>query len=138
MHALVRKWLTYLERDRGASAHTIRAYSSDLRHLHDYLGARGADLSAVDRRQLRGWLASLGSPGKRPAPASLARRVATLRSFYGWAHAEGQLAVNPAAMLRGPRVPKTVPRILEVPEADAVMQRPSQHGILELRNRALL
>lgn len=138
MHELVRNWLAYLERDRGASAHTIRAYSSDLRHLEEYLLSRGNNLASADRRQLRGWLASLGTPGKRPAPASLARRVATLRSFFGWAHAEGLLPTNPAGLLRGPRVPRTVPRILEVPEADAVMQRPSQHGLLELRNRALL
>ena len=138
MHPLVRKWLDHLRRDRGASGHTVRAYSSDLRNLEAHLSARGSGLAEVDRRQLRGWLASLGAPGARPAPASLARRVATLRSFFGWAHAEGLLETNPAATLRGPRVPKTVPRILEVPEADAVVEHPSQHGLLELRNRALL
>jgi integrase/recombinase XerC len=135
---LARRWLEHLRRDRGASAHTERSYASDLRSLNAFLVARNADLVSARRRELRSWLASLGTPGHRPAPASLARRVATLRSFYSWLHAEGHIEQNPTATLRAPRVPRTVPRILEVPEAAAVVESPPQSGVLELRNRALL
>ena len=138
MHRLSRLWLTHLLRDRGASPHTRRSYASDLRLLQEHLSGRSLDLGTARRRDLRQWLASLGSPTDRPAPASLARRVATLRSFYGWLSAEGLRADNPAAGLRAPKVPRSVPRIMEVPETDAVMIHPTQSGILEVRNRALL
>jgi len=100
--------------------------------------ARGLDPARAGRRDLRQWLASLGSPTSRPAPSSLARRVATLRSFYGWLHSEGHLDHNPAVRLRAPKVPERVPRILEVPETDAVVMNPPQSGVLAVRNRALL
>jgi len=138
MHRLSRLWLTHLTRDRGASPHTRRSYASDLRLLQEFLLAKGSDLATAGRRELRSWLASLGTPEHRPSPASLARRVATLRSFYGWLHTEGHRLDNPAASLKAPKVPRRVPRILEVPEADALMVHPNQSGVLEVRNRALL
>ena len=135
-----RKWLDHLAAAKGASPHTLRAYGADLRSLAQHLGRRRPDrrLRDATRRELRSWLASLGSPGSRPAPASLARRVATLRGFYAWLVVEGQLAQSPAARIRPPRVPRRVPRILEVPEAAGVVENPPQQGVLALRNRALL
>lgn len=140
MDADARRWLDHLAAARGASPHTLRAYGSDLRSLAQHLGRRRPErrLRDASRRELRSWLASLGEPGKRPAPASLARRVATLRGFYGWLVIEGELEKNPAARIRPPRVPRRMPRILEVPEAADVVENPPQSGLLELRNRALL
>ena len=138
MHALVRTWLDHLSRARGVSEHTRRAYASDLRLLEAHLVARDLTLQSATRRALRSWLAQLGDAHTPPAPASLARRVATLRGFYGFLTAEGTIAEDPAAALRPPRVPRRMPRILEVPEAAAVVENPPQHGVLELRNRALL
>lgn len=142
MDADARRWLDHLAAARGASPHTLRAYGADLRRLREHLGRRSTDRSRrlrdATRRELRSWLASLGGPGRRPAPASLARRVATLRGFYGWLVAQGDLARNPAARIRPPRVPRRVPRILEVPEAANVVQNPPQQGLLAIRNRALL
>lgn len=140
MDSDARSWLEYLTAARGASPHTLRAYRGDLRSLASYLQRRRPDrrLRDASRRELRGWLASLGSVDSRLAPASLARRVATLRSFYGWMVREGRLEQSPAARIRPPRVARRVPRLLEVPEAAVVVENPPQKGILALRNRALL
>lgn len=140
MDADALSWLDHLNAARGASVHTLRAYRSDLHSLIHHLQRRQPDrcLRDASRRELRGWLASLGSVGTPPAPASLARRVATLRSFYSWMVCEGRLDQSPAARIRPPRVPRRVPRLLEVPEAAKVVENPPQQGVLALRNRALL
>ncbi len=138
MDSTVSAWLDYLRVSRGASPHTLRNYGADLHSLSGFLAARGSSLAKATRRELRAWLANLGNVDKRPAPASLARRVAAIHSFYRWYCLSKGLSPNPSEGIRGPKVPRRVPGLLEVPEAAAVVENPPQEGILALRNRALL
>lgn len=88
---------------------------------------------------LRAWLATgQDQDGEAWAPATLARRVAAVRAFYRWLVREGVLRASPAARLASPKVPRRVPRFLEVPEAAALVENPTQTDPLRLRNQALL
>jgi site-specific recombinase XerD len=137
MHDALRRWLDSLRAERGASAHTLRAYGRELGALEDHLSRQDVDLLAAELADLRRFIApEPGTP--RPAPATLARRIAALRSFYSWCVERELLAVSPAARLRPPRVPRRAPRFLDVDEAARVVEQPSQSGRLGLRNRALL
>jgi len=64
--------------------------------------------------------------------------MASFRGFYRWAVAAGLLEASPAARLKGPRVPQKVPRLLDVDEAAAMVESPTQKGWYRVRNRALL
>ncbi|MEC8423718.1 MAG: tyrosine-type recombinase/integrase, partial [Myxococcota bacterium] len=137
MEAPLRRWLDSLRAERGASAHTLRAYEHELSALSAHLDAGGRSLMDASLGDLRRFLAS--EPGRaRVAPATLARRIAAVRSFYRWCVDRRILATSPAARLRPPRVPRRAPRFLDVDEASNVVERPSQTGRLALRNRALL
>lgn len=137
MHPALRRWLDSLRAERGASPHTLRAYGRELSGLAAHLEERDTDLLQASLPDLRRYLAPAGGAA-RPAPATLARRIAALRSFFRWCVERELLQTSPAARLRPPRVPRRAPRFLDVDEAAAVVERTSQSGRLALRNRALL
>ncbi len=137
MDADLTRWLDAIRAERGASRHTLRAYRGELEGLAGFLSAQERRLRDADIRALRAWLAETAR-GTRPAPATLARRIAAVRSFYRWMVDRGLLETNPAARLKPPRVPHRAPRFLDVDEVAEVVERPAQSGRLALRNRALL
>ena len=135
----LRGWLEALQAERGLSAHTRRAYEGDLTQLGEFLEGRGQKLRTATLRDLRGWLAvSRSADGSAWAPSTLGRRVAAVRTFYRWMVRQGHLTASPAERLASPKVPRHVPRFLEVDEAAVVVEEPTQEGNLLLRNQALL
>ena len=129
------RWLVALRAERNASPHTLRAYEGELGALAEFTAPRR--LRDLALRDLRAWLGSLGG-ASAPAPASMARHIAAVRTFYRWLLREGVIPSSPAERLRSPRVPRRAPRFLDVPEAADVVERPTQSGRLHFRNRALL
>lgn len=142
------RWLDSLRAERGCSPHTLRAYAGDLGQLSDFLSDRGRTLRQASLADLRGWLAvgradpkkraGADRPASSSAPASVARRVAAVRSFYRWLLREEILEKSPAERLGAPKVPRKTPRFLDVPEASVLVEQPTQEGELLLRNKALL
>jgi integrase/recombinase XerC len=119
-------FLAYLRGERGASAHTLRAYAGDLGSLAAAVEPR--DVLAATLDDLRSWLYAKGGE-----PASVQRRVASARSFFRWAQREGLVQDSPAERLRVPRVKRPLPRVLEVDEASRVVEAPESP-----RDRAIL
>ncbi len=131
MDDLVTGFLAWMRAERGASPHTLRAYEGDLRTLREVAGERSLDsLTTLD---LRGWLATT-----TPHAASLQRRIATVRTFYRWRVQNGAVKESPAERLRPPRVPRSLPDVVEVEEATALVETPIGDGPRALRNRAVL
>ena len=112
--ALLSRFDDFLRVERGASAHTRRAYAHTLTRLTVSLHRRRVALLAASRAELRRFLAEV-SDGN--AAATTARHVAALRAFYGWCVETGRLPASPASTLRTPRRPMTLPR---VPTVDAM------------------
>jgi integrase/recombinase XerC len=135
-------WMDHLKAERGCSEHTLRAYRANLHSLDTFLLERHKTLRTAALSDLRGWLSKerIGTRGgKRSlAPATMARKIAALRSFYRWMLRERFVDASPAVRLKSPRVPKKTPRFLDVQEAAAVVEHPSQQGWFLDRNRALL
>lgn len=142
MEDVLKGWMDHLRGERNCSPHTLRAYAENLNGLDDFLQSREKTLHTANLMDLRAWLsqARLGRAGpKKPkAPATMARKVSAVRSFYRWMLREGHIDISPASRLQSPRVPRKAPRFLDVPEAAAVVEHPHQEGWFLLRNRALL
>ena len=143
MNKDLQHWEDYLRAERGASPHTLRAYMRNLEGLSLFLERRNKTLRTSTLQDLRGWLswARLGGDARKKnalSPATMARKIAAIRSFYKWTQREGMLDQNPAARLQRPRVPKKTPRFLDVSEASVVVEKPTQGGWFLDRNRALL
>ena len=109
---IIEEYRAHLAGERGLSAHTVRAYSTDLRELAQHVDVEPA---RVTLSRLRGWLASMSDGGA--APATVQRRVASVRGFFEWAVKEGLLGANPAARLQAPKRQRRLPK---VPTASAL------------------
>ncbi|NLF01901.1 MAG: tyrosine recombinase [Anaerolineales bacterium] len=135
--AHLQRFLDYLETRRNASPYTIKNYGTDIGQFLDYCTAQGVGSPAeIDRPLLRGYLAHLSAEGY--AKASIARRVAELRSFGAFLVREGVLTRNPFRVISGPRAPKRLPRHLSVTEVEALLAVPDLSTPLGLRNRAII
>lgn len=135
-------WLRYLHAEQGASAHTVRAYRANLGRLHISLQRRDSCLQKATLHDIRGWLSTDRRANQRSghplAPASMARRISAVKSFYRWMLEQKRITLNPTARLTSPRVPKRTPRFVDVDEAAAIVEKPTQSGWFQLRNQALL
>lgn len=109
----------YLSVERALSPHTRRAYESDVRQLTVHLGA-GILPEDVDPDRVRAWLASLH---RRRSPATLGRKLASVRSFFRWLVREGVVDEDPTAGLPMPKLEKRLPRPLSVDDCEQLITR---------------
>ncbi len=144
----------YLEVERNYSPRTVEVYLRDVEALRAHLREkRGKDapLARLSAIEVRSQLAALfGTNG----PATIGRKLSSVRAFCRFLVKRGVLAGNPAAGIRGPKKPKPLPRALDVDDAFRVVEAPTatgrtshralsaseeaRHQLLRLRDAALL
>lgn len=130
----IEKFLRYLEIEKYASSHTITNYLIDLRGLRDFLN--GEPLERIDRLTLRRFLAYLKARGY--AKATIARKLASLRSFFKFLCRDGYLKSNPVKAMHSPRLDKKLPLFLDLNEMIKLLCSPPEDTLLGLRDRAIL
>ncbi|MDO9378810.1 MAG: tyrosine recombinase XerC [Nocardioidaceae bacterium] len=131
----------HLTSERDLSAHSVRAYVTDLTALAVHAGRLGLDDPAdLDLRALRSWLAHLQSRGR--ARTTLARRATSARVFTGWLARTGRAPTDSGALLATPRRHRELPVALRADEARAVVDAAADavpdDGPLGLRDVAVL
>lgn len=139
----ISQFFNYLKAERHASKHTLKNYSGDLsqflnflqRRHPDFVKADGEGLKKIDAAVLREFLAELF---KTHGPASVARKLSTLRSFLDFGVRQKWVALNQAKTIRSPKIPKRVPRFLTVDEVFALLAIPQGKNVLEVRDKAIL
>ena len=120
LDAAIDDFAHHLERERGLSAHSVRAYRSDLVDLAQTAQERDIDdTAAIDLELLREWLWQGTQRGL--ANATLARHAAAARRFTAWLVDRGELAADPAARLRAPRPGRHLPRVLSRAQMDGLL-----------------
>lgn len=85
---------------------------------------------------IRGFLAFLGE--QQYSPATMARKIATLRSFYKWAERRGLADCNPMTMIRTPRQGKRLPKAITIEQIEQLLAAPADNDVLGRRDRAML
>ena len=132
----------YVADERRFSPRTVLAYRSDLDRFAGFWegefaheSASKTPLSKLDTLAVRSYLAALHRA--RLSNRSLSRHLSTLRSFFRWACREGHLAKSPAKGLPAPRVPKTLPRALTLPDTERLLDADSDDAFVPERERAL-
>ena len=132
----VAAFLRHLAVEKNASPHTLRSYGSDLADFEQHLAAHSMDVVAADARAVRGWLAALHARGLDPA--SVARKLAAVRSFYRFLLRRGVVERNPARELRSPRLTRKLVGFLPIDEAAAVVGARGLGGAARARDVAIL
>ncbi len=141
MDDAIRAFMTFLELERHASHETVRSYASDLRQFQTFMraehpGVPTLDPATVQTESIRAYLHWLDR--KREKSTSMARKLASLRSFYRYLQRESRVGLNPAEAIRTPKQPKHLPRVLTKDDAAALMEFPSDQAGGSHRDRALL
>jgi len=132
----VDRFLTHLAVERGASPHTVRAYSADLARYLEWAERSGVDPIDLDHRALRRYLAELDRA--RYARTTIKRRLSAVRSLFGFLVTEGEIASDPSSVLTAPKVPARLPKVIASDELTALLEAPAADTAVGLRDRALL
>jgi integrase/recombinase XerC/integrase/recombinase XerD len=120
---------------RGAAERTRRAYGADVARLARWAQAQGVEPTDVRYQLLRRYAGHLSQGGV--APATVARALASLRSFFRVLVEHGVLGANPADLLGTPKQPQRLPRTLNATDVSALLDRIPATTPLEVRDRAI-
>jgi integrase/recombinase XerC len=148
----IEEFLKHLELGVHASPMTVRCYRTDLREFESFLKAglrtykrggawsagpvKAPSLTAVDHLMVRAYLAFLSERGV--SRATVARKLAALRSFYREMARQGQVAGNPAALVATPKQEKRLPHPMTEEEVRALLESAFGSEPRDLRDLAIL
>ncbi len=143
----IEQFLTSLDVEKGYSAHTCRAYRTDLvaftrivaaAATSDALAAKGVpdqfDPRGVDSLAIRGYLAVLY---RRNSKATIARKLSAVRSYFKFLQRQGMVKINPAETVLTPKQEKKIPHYLTVDDVFRLLDQIQEDSLLGLRNRAI-
>lgn len=163
---IVDRFIAYLNEERHFSPYTGRCYGLDLRQFTDHLRSahsiacdESAEKAALDRRlgggepdasgptctdlilcadveTIRGFIAHLGEQDY--SAATMARKIATLRSFHKWMERKGLVKTNPMVLIRTPKQAKRLPKAISVDQIERLLSAPNDGELLGARDRAIL
>jgi integrase/recombinase XerC len=133
------QFLQHLQYERGVSHHTLRNYASDLAQFRSYMQKVGSgaeiEVREIDRLTLREWMAELHKGHKK---TSVARKLASLRTFFQFLMREGVLDANPAKLVATPKIERKLPGHLSIEDAIRFIETPDTNTDLGRRDRAII
>ena len=137
MNGEVDQFLDLLIYARGLSANTRLAYADDLAAFYAFLAKQAITAAKdVDRRHIVDFLAAEKSRGL--SVTTLARRLVTIKVFFGWLQSEGLLAGNVAQAMSAPRLWRNLPDTLSPDEVARLIAAADGEDALSRRDRAML
>lgn len=139
LDANITQFLQHLRYERGLSEHTLRNYLSDLEQfkMHLFRVEKRVDipLAEIDRLTIREWMAELHEDHKK---TSIARKLASLRTFFQFLVREGKLESNPAKQVATPKIERKLPNHLSIEDAVRFIETPDINTDLGRRDRAII
>ena len=143
MEDLIRQYADHLRLERNASAHTVRNYLSDVAQLRGFLldrqlclDAEGAvDVKKIELQSVRAFLAWLTRERKK---SSIGRKVAALKSFFGYLLAAHKIAKDPLHLIQSPKQDQPLPTFLTVDDTFQLLGGVKVETGLDARDLAVL
>jgi site-specific recombinase XerD len=123
-------------RMRGAAERTRKAYSVDLAGFVEWVQPQGLGPNDVRHRDVRRYAAGLSAADA--APATVARKLASIRGLYGFLVRTERATHNPAELVSSPKRGETLPKVLSTEQMRTLLERIPARTPLELRDRAML
>jgi len=124
MNQAIRKYLEYLRSVRNSSPHTVLNYGTDLEQFSAYLSPPGVStpgVAEITHQMIREYVGQLHS--QKLEKSSIARKLASLRSFFKYCVREGLLKENPARLVPTPKLPKRIPSVLSAEEMNGFLNQ---------------
>jgi integrase/recombinase XerD len=136
MESEIREFLTYIKVEQGLAANTQEAYARDLNQFLAYTKNQKICLSQVSQKVISEFLTTLMS--RKLSARSIGRVLVTLRSFFQFLVLDKSLPENPCLHIDTPKTWKTLPKVLELEQVEALLNQPDQSTTSGLRNKAML
>lgn len=136
---LIENFARYLANERNYSQRTVDSYTSDLVQFSDYVRSVDPEMTIqnADRDLVRDWMVSLMDTGS--GPASVNRKLSTLRTFYKYLRLTGVVESSPAALVKGPKKPKPLPYFVRESDMDNILDNHDfGDGYKAVRDRAMM
>jgi integrase/recombinase XerC len=141
--ALAAEYLRMIENERGASAHTLRAYRRELEDFTAWVSGADSGLGAessverIEHTHIRSYLGTLYDRGL--SKASAARALAAIRSWFKWLARAHYIDQNAAALVSTPKLPKHLPRVPSIEQMNRVVDSVGEDtASWPTRDRAIL
>ena len=132
-------FLGYLQHERNMSEHTVRNYGTDIAQFVAFLAGVGRDgdfPERVDHLIIRSFMSEMEAKGV--SRQTVARKIAALRSFYKFMQRRGRVVVNPARVVRTPKLEKRIPSFLTVEMMERLLAAPERSTFAGSRDLAML
>lgn len=137
MANLVAAYENYLLNIKHASANTVASYMRDIRQFDTYVSTiEDASLDATDRDTVCRYTQHLTNIGK--SPATVARSIASLKSFFAYCVSEGVISENPVFAIPQQKAEKKLPQILTGREVELLLEQPKCTDLKGYRDKAML
>jgi len=143
MQDYIDRFAEHLKYERNVSAHTLRNYLSDLEQFYNHIcpldktGKRPEiDIHQIDHITIREYLSGLYREKRKKT--SIARKLASLRTFFKFLCREEVVDMNPAKLVSSPRLDKKLPKVLSVDDVIKFIVTPETDTVLGKRDRAIL
>ncbi len=137
---LVEGFIKVLANERGASAHTLRAYERELHGFASWAAKRGEaglTVQSIEHTDIRAYLGTLYERGL--SKASAARALAAIRSWFKWLARAGHIDQNAASLVSTPRLPKHLPRVPSIEQMNQVVDSVDEEAASwPARDRAIM
>ena len=105
--------------ERGASNNTCQAYQRDIADFTKWMSQRGRSVEVATSDDIRGFLSALAD--RQLAASSSARKLSTLRQFFGFLQGDGHRSDNPTAIVDSPRQGRSLPKVLSEADVDRLL-----------------
>lgn len=133
----VREYLAYLAVERGSSPLTVEAYRRDLLDYVTFLTAAKIDnIDQITRDTVISYESDLITRGY--APSSVERHISVLKGFHKFLIRENYTKHNPTDSVRLPKVPETLPDVLDIEQMDTLLSQPFESNARGQRDKAML
>ena len=132
----VEQFIEYLSKVRNLSENTLRSYQTDLLAFEQWCSREGVEVTKVDHRNLRLYLAYLKQA--QYSAKTLNRHLSALRGFYKWMQREKLIAIDPALALSNPRAPRNLPHTMTDSDVNRLLESCDTSTAVGLRDRAFL
>ena len=123
----------YLEIERNLSAHTVKAYNSDLKDFIEHAGKAFCDFTY---KNIRAYFMEMQN--KKYSRAAISRKIAAVKTFYRYLYREQLVKINPAANIKAPKKAKTLPEFLSDSEVKLIMETINLTSPSGFRDRTIL
>ena len=136
MEKVMTEYLNFLKNTKKSSDNTIQAYKRDLNFFFEYLNKNKIEYLNVEYDDIQKYIEELNNEGRKAA--SISRRLATLRSFYGYLLKKKLIKSIPTNKVNTPKVEKKAPMILTSDEVEILLSQPKSDDLKGIRDKAML